>query len=1687
MGSVRAMPVRCVAVVALFLLSTLLQGYTLQTDESYFDEATPSSAPTQIGQSNLLSIGSFPDGANTNTRLGVLDGEAIQSLDVDIDSANLASSTGYSLTDSLDFSRNALYDGVDVNGSSLTILPQGWEWDFENSNHGWTLGTPAWLWGYDSILGPTNGVSSGSKAIYTYNGNYPNGLGSTIWATSPVMNCSSCSGSWDLSFMKRLSIESATWDHAYVAVKGTNGAWATVYSSGYTQDSSFSLQTISITNYVANNPSFQVRFGIGTTDSSVNYDGWNVDDVSVMPSGTGVSSGEGNWTSAPFSPSSLGQGEMRTFGYLHLDAEVPAGEILEWQLLDASTSQPIPGFEHSTAKSIDLGMVDWQSYPSARLSIHMKSQSGGVPSIHGIHFEGKVVEDFEEDPTSMGWLLQSTTWSPGQISGTGTLFSKHFNIRSGFAGFDSNCSLTGNGQVEYSLDGGGTWVSLNTGTQWLSSPHFSVQFRVISTGGSWTLDTFDVEMIRTSVADGLRIDIGMDGVSDWSMEGQGIGRLGIQDRFADGAMWQTQSSTPSGSASFKFLLPVEGVNAFELGVASPAQPMNSPFLTMSIDGQDFMSSSLPNLQDLQVISLSSSELASMNSALSQASVSHGVEGLPMAEVTLRLGSSSTSGNVLCGGLFATYDSALSLEFDSTDAVVIALNDALQSVNSVGGTKELTLPIRMSSSGAIQLTVVQQSTQSSIEPISLSISNVTDTFTPSTDWIEVTSTFDFSNLGVSDAEAYVKANGWAVELHLLGQTTESHTRCQALSLPVSGSAVNGCLKQGTSMVWLHNGANGEVRMMGVGSILQIDHRFKFTEQWNDEESLTVSVNLIAPAGPMLPVSMNFGLGSSLGVENDVAVMNWGIINQNQVESILSAPYLNPGDDVQVQVELGFENVPMSPSPRTGSTLVRFLADGIEIQSSSIIADGMVTFPWTVPVNKESVTLSLDVSPLNGQDIVFDVPDSVVFEFDTVDPELLSVSVSEFDHVDARPLTEIEFIIADRPILPSHAKAHYWRSWYDDVNQDGEMQEDEVQEKPLVLPDDLTLVQGAYAMHLDTSSAFSGSFFSGWIEVADPAGNMMLASGTFDQPLFNVQINNDGSPQLGSAPASWNIGDSHWIHPGESNMLHLPLWDLNGISDISYVELDLAGNQNEPVVLKWNATNNQCTSLDIYLDIESCDFIPAQSGEMFSSEGTLEVNFSLEWGFDPDVSLLRVPTVFIQDFRGQSNTLTVPDLSWKFSGEMFVEPNTLSYSINGDVVDTLGTWVQPREDIDVEGELTWYRSSRSVWQPIQLELILGSSDLQVDSLNGTFSGSITAPLTPGSYGLFTSLYQPPNGAIDRTPTTPPAWFIVDNQAPSVVGVPSPSNAIIIAESSWSAINFEILLSEADRLNESSLMLHWAVHPEGVGLSSQSLINGSQSLSIIGGRAFGDSIPCATVLNLDELLTSSMRNEALELRVWATGQDFAGHEINPVFNDIDAPLAVWVLEQRIAEYVFSLPEMKPGDNFAAGEVVSLGLLISNLGLADGDAQMFVELVESNGARTRIDARGIQIESGSTYIYSKDWVPDRSGTMWIEFQIVNGPMAQSETVYVDETRSDGLLGGISSVNPVLLIVILLLTISLVGLLVFGLKTTPQTRPLGIEQQHMVIQQAESARAAAAPQPVAQGPYGAPQQAASPGENPYQ
>ena len=1682
MGNDRWAAFRSVAVVSLFVLSTLLLGYTPPNASTLEIDSSAQNAIT-LGQAESITIGSFPDGASTKVNLEIPDGEAIQGIDIEIDPSRLSSSMAQSWTESNAFSTGTVYDGMDVNGSSLSILPQGWEYDFETSSHGWTLGSTGWLWGYDTSLGQTGGVSSGTSAIYTYNGNYPNSMSSTTWATSPVMDCSSCSGNWNLQFQKRLGVESSSFDHAYVSVKGANGNWASVYSnSGTVNDGSMTTQTISITNYVANNPNFQVRFGLGTTDGSVTYTGWNVDDVSVLPTNTGISSGEGNWTSAAFGPSLLGQGESKAFGYLHMDAVVPGNAVLEWRLLDAVTNQPVAGFEHMTELSMDLGMVDWVLHPLVRLDVHMKSGSMGIPSIHGFHFNGALYEDFDQDPTAAGWQLQGSTWSTGSIGGTGSAVSPTFNVRSGFGGVVSDSILTSTATLQASVDEGATWHDLQSGMEhWFDAPQYSVQLRVISSG-SWSLSTLDVEFIRTSVVDGLQFDVGLDGVGDWSMALPEVGRLGIQDRFINGELWQSRASTPSNAAVFDFALPLDGVDAFEFAFASPASPSVNPVVKLLVDGQEVMSKSLANTQDLTVVTLTTSERSSLNSALSQAMSTHGVKGLPMSLVQLSIVSSSSSTTLLAGGLFAPYDASLSMDFTSTDSLVIALNSQLHAKAAVGGVKTISLPIRMASTGALHLTVDQITTQNSVDPVSIQVTNITDTFVPSTDWIEVSSTFDFAPLGVTDAASYVKTNGWSVALQLQGMTRSSQVTCPFVSLPASGEL--GCSNQGAPMVWSDNGALGSKTVLGSGALLQIDHRFKFTEQWDDEPSLTVSVNLIGPTGPMIPVSMNYGLGNAQGVENDVELISWRSVNLDGVGSELDHPYLNPGDVVTIEAQLGFEGVENSPSPRSGSVDVCFYVDDVQNQCTSVLSRGLASFPWNTPTTKESVDLRIELVPLQGQSVVYAVSNSATFLFDSVAPELLGVNVGEYDHLDASPATTLDFLIADRPVLPSHAYVHMWRSWIDDANIDGVMDAEEISVHSLELPEDRTNVQGHYLYAFDSSEFQSGSLMRGWLEVADSAGNEMLASGDFETPLFNLQINNDGAPQLGSTPPTWNLEGDAWLHPGEANLLSVPVWDPNGVSDIEHIGLDLASNHNTPVMISWNATTGQCLTTEIFIDIESCHIESMNNDEIFSTEGMFHVNFSLKWGFNPDVSLVRTPSVLVHDRSGQSNLAAMTSLDWRFSGELELPRTSMHFTVDEVPLEGLGTWIQPRSDVGVAGELVWYQSQRAVVQDVDLMLDLGGIEASVQSVNGTFNGTVIAPLSPGTYGLTAALESPPNGAIDRTDSAPFAFFIVDQQAPSVVGVASPSPNAVIEESTWSNLKFEIIIDEEDRLSEEELTLNWAVHEAGLGLASPVVVNGSLHLEVIGGRAYGEMIPTEGILDLDERLTSSMRSQALELRIYVTGVDVAGQSVSSVFNDIDAPLSVWVLEQRVAEYSFTNPSMKPSKDIAEGDVISLGVVIENNGRADGSAQMFVERVESNGARTRIDAREISIPAGGQFDYSKEWMPDRSGTMWIEYHIIGGPSAQTSTVFVDEPRTEGILGSVAAVNPVLLVIIFLLTVSLVAVLLFGLQT-PNTKAYTPEKRAAVEKALPQLAKPAATQET--GPYGAQEAPSSPGENPYQ
>ena len=392
-------------------------------------------------------------------------------------------------------------------------------------------------------------------------------------------------------------------------------------------------------------------------------------------------------------------------------------------------------------------------------------------------------------------------------------------------------------------------------------------------------------------------------------------------------------------------------------------------------------------------------------------------------------------------------------------------------------------------------------------------------------------------------------------------------------------------------------------------------------------------------------------------------------------------------------------------------------------------------------------------------------------------------------------------------------------------------------------------------------------------------------------------------------------------------------------------------------------------------------------LFTNSGNFEINFQLKWGFDPDDSVIRTPLIRLTDLNRQSSTIELSELNWRYSGEMEIDQENLNYITSGNNESNTGSWIKAREDIFISGSLNWVKTDRQVMQDLQLLFTLGLNQAPVDYQQGQFSGYIISPATPGNYALDISLKNAPNGATIVEPNFPLLWFIVDDEAPSIISIDYPLPAQIIEEVEWDSLELLMTLSEDNFLDQDSMNLKWEVHPSGFGFASSSIANGSGKISILGGMPFGESIIGTFGIDLDTAVTEAMRTEELELRIWINGSDMAGNSFGSVSDEVYTPFAVWQLEQQLPEYALIQPAIYYSGQLEVGKSVDLSVVIQNIGKSDGDAQLRVERVESNGARTIIHSQEVKVNSGGNGVFNHRWTPDRDGSMWIEFIIIGGP----------------------------------------------------------------------------------------------------
>ncbi|OFY15392.1 MAG: hypothetical protein A2X02_03095 [Bacteroidetes bacterium GWF2_29_10] len=110
---------------------------------------------------------------------------------------------------------------------------------------------------------------------------YDNGLFGTYYITSPEIDCRDFSDI-NLSFYRDLGYEGGFWDKVNMSVFD-GSKWVDVYRNGVSNhsDNGWVLMSYNVSKYAYGNSRFMVRFGIGPTDATGAYKGWNIDDLTV--------------------------------------------------------------------------------------------------------------------------------------------------------------------------------------------------------------------------------------------------------------------------------------------------------------------------------------------------------------------------------------------------------------------------------------------------------------------------------------------------------------------------------------------------------------------------------------------------------------------------------------------------------------------------------------------------------------------------------------------------------------------------------------------------------------------------------------------------------------------------------------------------------------------------------------------------------------------------------------------------------------------------------------------------------------------------------------------------------------------------------------------------------------------------------------------------------------------------------------------------------------------------------------------------------------------------------------------------------------------------------------------------------------------------------------------------------------
>ena len=209
----------------------------------------------------------------------------------------------------------------DPTGEWSGFGPDGWEWGPATASSGCSGNQDP-----DMDHSPT---MDNNILGYSIGGCYQNNLPAT-YITSPAFDFTGIKFA-TFGFYRFLGVESSSYDHASVELSTDNESWEILWehTTGSFSDADWTLAEYDISPFINGDSNVWVRFGMGESDSSVSFCGWNLDDLYLIRIPSGYVSGVVSNDMGPIEGAMISVGEtgamMMTDPTGFYELELPAG------------------------------------------------------------------------------------------------------------------------------------------------------------------------------------------------------------------------------------------------------------------------------------------------------------------------------------------------------------------------------------------------------------------------------------------------------------------------------------------------------------------------------------------------------------------------------------------------------------------------------------------------------------------------------------------------------------------------------------------------------------------------------------------------------------------------------------------------------------------------------------------------------------------------------------------------------------------------------------------------------------------------------------------------------------------------------------------------------------------------------------------------------------------------------------------------------------------------------------------------------------------------------------------------------------------------------------------------------------------------------------------------------------------